>query len=161
MVSLQPINLSYFLESESCFDKKIKNYPKDSILNVLQNISPLFLFLIKKANLEEFFISENFDGTVFAPTMEYCLKYQNFFKNINHLQAREIVFSCMLSHKMTTTQLNEEEDIPSLFRYTYIKITNFNTINDSIFILKGNINCSSGIVHITSGLIASSIGEYY
>lgn len=150
MVSMQPINLSYFLDSKSCLNNNDEIYEKNSVLDKLRDLSPLFIFLIKKAGLEKTLNSENFNGTIFAPCKEYCEINKKYFSQINHLQARELVLSNILIHKMTLINLNEEELIPTMYG-TYINITSDGVIDYTIKIVKNDVIATNGIIHITSG----------
>jgi len=158
MTSMQPVNISYLKESESCYDTWCEpiEYQKKSVMSRLMRISPLTAFLAQKAKLDTTLDQENFNGTIFACYFEYCQKNHEFFKNINYLQAKEIILSSMLPNKMYIRDLTEEEMIPSMNRYTYIDIYQTEGdvfVNGNVKILRSDINCSNGVIHVTNGLI--------
>lgn len=177
MVSMQPTNQSYFADEESCFLlPKTKCYRKGSLMSVLMIQSPIFAFLAQKGNLDELLDSEEFSGTVFAPGPEYCQKNFQWFNSstIDHQRAREMVLSATLRHPMTQADLYAESNIeipfdgfqtaklPTLSRYNEIQayidpITQQPMINYSFVLIKGDLFCSNGVLHLLNGVIEPEI----
>lgn len=159
---MQPINISYIKESPSCYDEEpvIRPYEDCSVMNTLMRISPLTAFLAQKGKLDRTLDQPDFNGTIFACCKEYSKKnFEAFSKNVNHLQAKGIILSSMLPNRMHAVDILNEDQIPTMDRYTYLSITqNADSIiiDSKIKVIYPDIVCSNGIIHITNGIISSS-----
>lgn len=160
MVSLQPVTQSYLEEPESCFLVSSKRYRKNSIMDNLMSNSPLFAYLAQVAFLDDMLDSPEFTGTCFAPCEEYCMKYFQVFKDkIDHLKARHIILSSMISVPVTKKELFiNYQIIPTLDKYNTINLSySFNTrqmmINDNLKIVVSDIQCNNGTIQLLNGLI--------
>lgn len=160
MVSIQPITQSYIEESESCFLISPKEYKKGGVMNTLVKYSPLFAFLVQRAFLDDYLDTEQL-GSCFVPSMEYCERYFEIFKDVDHLRARQIVLSSLVRARLTRINLQESCELPSVNRYFYISVKNINNtilLTDSnLKIIRSDICCSNGIIHILNGLIDPGI----
>ena len=161
MTSMQPVALSYTEEEESCFRvPKMKEYRKGGLMDIIMKYSPLFAYLCQVSNLDDFIDSDEFRGTCFVPCKEYFDKYGSLFMDepgIDLQKARDFVLSSFLKEPMTFDDLIGEDIIPSMYRYSSIKfeITYSGTmiLNEYLQIIKKNIKCSNGYIHIINGLI--------
>lgn len=163
MVSIQSTVISYIEETESCYPTPCtiiyKQYTKGSVMDALMKYSPLFAFLAQYSKLDDLLDSDEFNGTCFAPCLEYSDKYLDFFqKNIDHLKARHIVLASLLRAPMASRNLNYEQMIPTLNKFFSLDI--FLDVNGTVYLnnarlklLKTDYKCTNGILHIVSGLI--------
>jgi hypothetical protein len=154
MVSIQPITNSYVEEVESCYFPCVnKVYKKGGIMDILMIQSPLFVYLCQ------------FNGTCFAPGKEYSKKYfKYFYNNIDHLSARKIVLSSLLRAPMSNGQLKREEYLPTLYRYYDLEFTfNDNSlyINRYLKVIKSDLKCNNGILHLLNGMIDFEVWNNY
>jgi hypothetical protein len=157
MVSIQPINISYLEDVESCFlQPKTKQYRKGGIMTAIMSYSPLFAYMVQVANLDEYVDSDMFDGTCLIPCKEYSDKYFSKIKdNLDHGTARKLVQDCLLENRLTQSFLFENDlKIPTLNKLTYITTkSETKKINNKYSIVKGDLQCINGIIHILNGLI--------
>ena len=173
MVSMQPTNQSYLAEEESCFLRpKQKVYRKGGLMSILMKQSPIFAFLCQVSGLDDRLDSEEFNGTVFAPCREYCDQHWTMFSpsTIDHLRAREMVLAATLARPMRERDLYMEPDVhvpengnltaalPTLHRYSYLYTdvepgTQLLKINRTLTIVRGDLQCTNGVLHLLSGLI--------
>jgi hypothetical protein len=175
MVSMQPTNQSYFADEESCFLRPaIKPYRKGSLMSIILKQSPIFAFLCQHSQLDTVLDDENFQGTVFAPGKEYCAKYYSYFdpSTIDHQRARELVLAAVLKAPMRQKDLFDEPPgdvpfdgcqtavLPTMHRYSYLhaQLDPKNMlfpfrINGSLTIIRGDLQCTNGVLHILNGLI--------
>jgi hypothetical protein len=157
MVSIQPIANSYVPETESCFLlPKLKTYRKGSVMSVLTTQSPLYAYLAQVGNLDDYLDSPEFNGTCFAPCKEYSKRYYHLFlNNIDHLRARNLILSSLLRAPMYKKNLENNQIIPTMFRYSSICVMPYGEcmkIND-MPIVNGDLTCENGVIHVLSGLI--------
>lgn len=173
MVSMQPTNQSYLPEEESCFRlPTTRPYRAGSVMSVLMKHSPIFAYLAQVSALDTRLDSDEFHGTVFAPCREYCDRYWSYFNSdtIDHQRAREMVLAAILPAQMLQNDLYLEPDVdvpftgcetgafPTLHRYSYLYAdvephSQRLKINQTLSIVKGDLQCCNGIVHLLTGLI--------
>ena len=159
MVSLQPINISYIEETQSCFLQPVKKtYKKGGLMNTIVVNSPIFAHIIQVANMDEWLDSGMFDGTCFAPCKEYSDKYFRQIKeNLDNGLARRIVQDSLLENRFDQKLLFDcNLKIPTLNKTTFtnleIDVSN-RTINKKYIIVKGDLQCTNGILHLINGII--------
>lgn len=124
----------------------------------------IFLYLVKISNQEAFLNNLQAQFTLFVPSNEYLQKKfnRNIFTNMDPGTAYSIVKSSLLKYRMSSEVL---EDSPQAYFYTMseenrLMITNISGktyINGNIEIIKKDIVCKNGIIHITDGLFIPNI----
>lgn len=161
---MQPINISYIQESPSCYEDEslIRTYEEHSVMDTLMRISPITAFLAQKGKLDITLDQPDFNGTIFACCKEYCkINFDAVSRNINHLQARDIILGSILPNRMYSYDILNEDQIPTMDRYTYLGITQNSgseiVIDSKIRVLYPDILCSNGIIHITNGIISPTL----
>ena len=170
---MQPTNQSYFVDEESCFLRPVqKVYRKGSLMSILMKQSPIFAFLCQRSQMDMILDAEEFTGTVFAPGKEYCARYYSMFDTttIDVLRARELVQAAVLKAPMRQKDLYLEPPadtpfngcqtavLPTLHRYSYLHafvdpLSQQLRINQNLVILRGDLQCTNGVLHLLNGLI--------
>jgi len=138
-----------------------KKICKNSLFGFIVNNINLkkFSYILKLAQLEDFYNDPQANFTLFVPT-DNSLKHipDSFFIDMDDSTARHIIKSSTLDRKIISELL---EDSPASYFYTKdsanrLFITNMNSktfINNNINIIQKNIELSNGIIHIIDNLI--------
>lgn len=162
MVSLQPVTQSYLEEPVSCFLRPTaKNYRATSLMGVLMRTAPLMAYLAQVAQLDDMLDSDEFHGTIFAPCAEYASRHWKWFNGkIDVQQAREWVLCAVLRKPAKRVELIPALDDwvtrhPSMHRYTELEMrrTAGRLSVNGLDILKCDLLCSNGVVHVLNGLL--------
>ena len=170
MVSIGPNSQVYnfthmfdFTDLRGPLPKKIPC--KNSILGFL-NSNPdysIFLYLVKLSNQEGFLDNLQAQFTLFLQTNSSLQSInRNIFVNMDQGTAYSIVRSSLLKYRIPSEVL---EDSPQAYYYTMseenrLMITNIsgNTyINGNVKIIKKDILCTNGLIHVTDGLFIPNI----
>lgn len=164
MASLQPVTQSYLEEPSSCFKQpQIKPYNKGSVMDILMQYSPLMAYFAQYALLDGMLDNLETRYTCFAPCKEYCEKYWHLFQGkIDHLKARNLVLSCVVKYKISEKELTHFDIIPSLNQYSnidvrYLPLIKTIELNRSLMIIRGDIDCTNGVVHLINGLVEPTL----
>ena len=132
-----------------------------TLLDKIQNTPEFskFSYMVKLANLEGVLNSTQANLTVFIPT-DTSLKNinDNIFINMDSTTAWYIVKTSIIKNRIPSEIL---EDSPAAYYYTLSEcnrlfITNVSGItyiDDNIKIIKKDILCTNGIIHVIDGLI--------
>lgn len=163
MTSMQPITQSYVEEPSSCFGvPKIKDYHKNSIMDILMHKSPLMAYFAQISGLDKTLDDLETQMTCFAPCREYCEAYWSLFKdNTDHMRARILVLSNVLKYAIPKEKLTQFDIIPSMYRYSSIDVryqpqTGYVQLNNTLHIVQGDIQAENGVVHLINGIIEPS-----
>jgi uncharacterized surface protein with fasciclin (FAS1) repeats len=140
---------------------KKASYP-NTLLNIIENHPDFkkFHFMVKTAQLEDIFNSEQADFTLFIPSDKFLElnDNENVFVNMDILTARNIVRTSMLNNRISSEIL---EDSPNSWYYTVNKsnrlcITNVRNetyINGNIKVIYKDIVATNGIIHVIDNII--------
>lgn len=163
--SQQPLKYTHMylfqdLRDTDCKHKKCTT--PGSIMHYLytgENFSK-FLSLVDKAQMFGFLNSSQANVTLFVPENKYLEKYKNI-ENMDVGTARQILASCTLVRRIDRDLVTS-----SPFSYFWTKnpkahmyvlnINNETYINEQAKVVKFNINCTNGIIHIVDNLIKPS-----
>ena len=138
----------------------------ESIMGIIKNNPDfhIFNFLIKRADLESIYNSLQADFTVFVPSDKFLLSKvsEDVFANMDILTARTIVKTLTLDTRISGEIL---EDSPASYLYTTLPenrlyITNIGGvtyINGNIKIIKKDIVCNNGVIHVIDGIFIPNI----
>jgi hypothetical protein len=158
MVSIGPYTQSYVENSPSCFlPGGQKQYTEGSIMWTLVRKSPAYAGLVQLAQMDEDLDSLQFNGTCFAPVMQYPLTVASFDKNT----ARHFVLCSLLRTPVQPKYLQffENEVLPTRDRYSYLNVQNTGgrTYLNQIVHVKEVMVCTNGVLYLTNGLIKPMI----
>jgi hypothetical protein len=158
MVSIGPYTQSYVENSPSCFlPGGQKQYTEGSVMWALVRRSPAYAGLVQLAQMDEDLDSMQFEGTCFAPIMQYPLQVGSFDKNT----ARHFVLCSLLHSKVQPKYLQffENEVLPTRDRYSYLNVQNTNGqtyLNQTVRVKEVAV-CTNGVLYLTNGLIKPMI----
>jgi uncharacterized surface protein with fasciclin (FAS1) repeats len=146
-----PVSI-YSLCSETV--NRVDQYEPSSVMSYIYRKSPLFALILQRAGLDRWIDAETFNGTVFVPCYEYSSAHIKQFENIDRAFARSIVDASVIRGRITGLNLSQMELIPTKGRQQIsVKVCKDILLNEMYSIMKPDIICRNGVIHIINGLI--------
>ena len=113
----------------------------------------MFFNIVILSNFEDLLNSYQSDFTVFIPSNEHILeKYgRNIFEKFDIGDARNYIKSSIVDNKISSELLEKGTNLYTIDKVTRLvisKIGPYITINNSINVIRGDILCRNGIIHI-------------
>lgn len=154
MVSIGPYTQSYVENAPSCFlPRGPKRYSEGSLMWALTRKSPFYAKLVQLAQMDDELDSLQFNGTCFAPVVQYPIDLASFDQNT----ARHFVLASLLRDPVQPKYLQffENEVLPTRDRYSYLNVQNTGGrtyLNQCVYV-KDVAVCTNGVLYLTNGLV--------
>lgn len=132
-------------------------YSPGSCMHYIYRKSPLFAFILQEAALDLLLDDPSFNGTVFVPNYEYSSAHIRYFMDyLDRKTARNIADGSIIRGRITRLDLLNMEVIPTRGKIQSIAVNvaeNKILLNEVYEIIKNDVMCENGIVHVINGLI--------
>jgi hypothetical protein len=145
---------SCYLPSNS-LNLQVKEYPKGTVMDYINNKCPIFAQCVTRAHLEDWFAASSFQSTCFVPCEEYNKRYYAHFRDnppsIDN--ARHSALSSTIRNLVSWADLTRSEVIPTYGDFVMQCASVGNSVRVSGYTVLATLEFTNGIVHIINGLV--------